>query len=142
MTIFGGTCRADLWVIFGRAVFSLVAYLRRDMSCRSPGDPRAGCFSLVVSARHVPPLGCSVASNLCRGDVLVADGFAEVMSQSIALPKVISSADGFAEMAIMDHHSGWLCRGIARDYAMRGVCVCSLLFANPLLQWAMAGFSR
>ena len=45
---------------------------------------------------------------------MAADGFAEVMSQSIALPEVISLADGSAETAIVDHHSGWLYQVIVR----------------------------
>ena len=42
-------------------------------------------------------------------------GLAELMSQLIALPEVIAD---FAEMAIMDHHSGWLRRVIARGCAV------------------------
>ena len=61
---------------------------------------------------------CSVTGNLRRGDILAADGFAEVMSPSVALAEVISLADGFAKMAIMDHHLGWLCRVIARGCAV------------------------
>ena len=57
---------------------------------------------------------CSITGNFRRGDTLAADGPAEVMSQSMALPEVISLADGFAGVAIMDHHSGKLCRVIAR----------------------------
>ena len=61
---------------------------------------------------------CSVTGNLRRGDILAADGLAEVMPQSIALPGVISLANSFAEMAVMDRHSGWLCRVIARGCAV------------------------
>ena len=85
----------------------------------SPDDLRAGCFSLVVRRDMLScPSGSSVASNLRRGVILAAGGFAEVMTQWIALPEVISLADGFAEMAIRDHHSGWLCRVIVRGCAV------------------------
>ena len=73
-------------------MFSLAAHLQ-DMFLRSiPGGLFLACHS--------------VTGNLRRGGILAADDFVEVMSPSVALPEVISLADGFAKMVIIDHHSG------------------------------------
>ena len=52
-------------------------------------------------------LACYVTGNLRQGDILAADGLAEVIDVLVgSLPEAISLADGFAKMANMDHHWG------------------------------------